>query len=125
MRAVAGRRLQVWVLAMVAALAGATAPLFMPAPARADGTCLDGALCLYQDINFGGHMLWLTNWPEANFNDSGFNDVTSSILNNSNNTWCVYEDANYGGNWALMPPHTQLAWVGDYFNDKASSARFC
>lgn len=85
-------------------------------------------MCLFYDINFGGEMrmpardsTYLSTW----------NDVASSGVNRSNETWCFYADANYRGAMVKFPPGTQWSdfrtfrYGNTNFNDKISSQRRC
>lgn len=86
--------------------------------------CPSGWFCFYHDANFGGRMLQFSSCGIQNLTDFGFNDQTSSWVNNTSSSVDVFKDINGGGGrlWHESP-HSQSSFVGSAANDQASSFR--
>ncbi len=82
--------------------------------------------CFYQDKDFKGRMVkW--NLPHCHknwlaFNDVGFNNETSSWVNTGGLNIAVFNGVPYkSARLWHENPHTEVSWVGDANNDKASA----
>ncbi|MGI5447535.1 peptidase inhibitor family I36 protein [Streptomyces sp. CA-243310] len=127
-------------LAAVAATAlvtgGVLAGSGVPAQA-AESDCGSNQICLFQEYNYGGRMLNITRIGACIPNLKGweFNDITSSVVNNSPSTIRIYQDIGHGGKYVKLAPGERIAnlssvaiynndgsWFGvNTFNDRASS----
>ncbi|MGV9557303.1 peptidase inhibitor family I36 protein [Streptomyces sp. NPDC003401] len=130
----------------VKALTGATATALVAggmlvasgAPANAaESDCGTNQICLFQDYNYGGRMLNITRIGACIENLKGweFNDITSSVVNNSATTIRLYQDIGHGGKYVRLTPGERIAnlssvtiynndgsWFGvNTFNDRTSS----
>src|SRR5262245_23740710 len=85
--------------------------------------CPSGSFCFYQNASFKGRMLRFQSCGRQNLTDFGFNDKTSSWVNNTSSSVDVFRDVNAGGGilWHEAA-HALSAHVGSA-NDKASSFR--
>ncbi|MEU0135768.1 peptidase inhibitor family I36 protein [Streptomyces sp. NPDC006296] len=125
--------------AAVAVTAWATsAVLLSGAPAQAaESDCGSNQICLFQDYGYGGRMLNITRIGTCIENLKGweFNDITSSVINNSPVTVRLYQDIGHGGKYVRLTPGEKIAnlssvtiynndgsWFGvNTFNDRTSS----
>lgn len=132
--------MRIRVLAGVAATALVTAGVLVGsgAPANAAASdCGSNGICLFQDTYYGGRMLDITRIGACIENLKGweFNDITSSVINNSSTTIRLYQDTNHGGKYVRLLPGERIAnlssiviynndgsWFGvNTFNDRTSS----
>lgn len=96
-----------------------------PPTARA-ATCPGGAVCLYQNINFGGGEFRA--YPSAIgqcINVTSYNNQASSWRADTVvGSWMLFFDdanCNMGGQYIGGSAHGSDDWVGSTFNDKISS----
>ncbi|MEU0135767.1 peptidase inhibitor family I36 protein [Streptomyces sp. NPDC006296] len=117
------------------ALAGATLPA-APATAAASD-CGPGQVCLFKDYDYKGQMLVVARFglPHHDLKEDGFNDVTSSVINNSAVGVRLHQDVWYGGKYIDVNAGERIADMsrvhiynadGSYFgvntfNDRTSS----
>ncbi|MGV9943591.1 peptidase inhibitor family I36 protein [Streptomyces sp. NPDC003401] len=130
-------RSHIFSVATAAALAlGGTALSVTPANA-AVSDCGSGQVCLYKDYDYNGAMLVVAylGLPNHDLKNDGFNDVTSSVINNSSSSIRLYQDVWYSGKYIQVNAGervTNLSRVhiynadGSYFgvntfNDRVSS----
>ncbi|MGL5928102.1 MAG: peptidase inhibitor family I36 protein [Dermatophilaceae bacterium] len=118
----------------VATLGIATVGLAAAAPASAaPEDCATDDFCMYTDIDFGGDLLFSdvndTDFPSG-FCDgtlfpdkNDFNDLTSSVINNTPRNIILYADTDCQGESIIVTPNSRISWLAG-FNDKASSIRF-
>jgi hypothetical protein len=79
-----------------------------------------GDITLFEDDNFGGRTLHLSD-TTYNFDPIGFNDMVSSFIIRRG-TWQLCTAANFRGECPQYGPGEYRS-VGGHFNDKFSSAR--
>lgn len=130
-------RSRVFSVATAAALAlGGAALSATPANAAASD-CGSGQVCLYKDYDYNGSMLVVAylGLPDHDLKDDGFNDVTSSVINNSSSSIRLYQDVWYSGKYIQVNAGERIANLssvhiynadGSYFgvntfNDRVSS----
>ena len=111
-------------------LATLAASVVGAAPAQAARSdCPANAFCLWEHDNFNGAWFAPSGGGDSfpHFGTKGFDNISTSGYNNTNNRWCLYEEPDFGGRWLTFDPFTQIDNMGfDFqFNDKASSARRC
>jgi len=110
-------------LALASMLASAIAP---PAQAQAAIACPSARICLYEHSNYGGRMAYYaTGSSNMAIYGPSFNDMTSSIRNNTPYRWCVYQHANYGGAVRYVSPLSSYPTLDGGWNDIISSLRKC
>lgn len=95
------------------------------APAAAD-SCMYNRVCLFWDINYGGQSLALMPYATNSYFNltaySGWNDQTSSVINDVDGTSYVYRDINESGPyWTFGGYGSAVSSFGASFNDQASS----
>ena len=83
-------------------------------------------ITLYEHSNYGGRSVTYA-VGSADMSRFGpyFNDMASSLRNNSGSQWCAYEHANYGGAVLRIPPWAQWFSLPAGWNDRISSIRKC
>ena len=97
-----------------------------PAPEETQAACPANRICLYEHVNFGGRVaIYAIGSSDMSRFGPRFNDLTSSIRNNSPYRWCVYEHVNYGGRRLVIQPRQQLRSLPAGWNDVISSLRRC
>ena len=99
-RSMSGRRATLS-LVLVLAIAGSTA--FASSAVADRSECPSQELCLWDGPTYGGGRADFhdNNWT----NLSGFDDITSSVYNNTNRWAIVASDPNGGGSWiACLAP---------------------
>jgi hypothetical protein len=113
--------------ALVATLA-AVAVIAAPASARsltqARATCPDNSLCVFEHANWDGK--WVSSRSRINnLEYFGFNDKTTSYLNDSRSRFCMYEHKNTGftslGFRITVNPWAYSTNVGPRYNDQITS----
>ncbi|MFC0111839.1 peptidase inhibitor family I36 protein [Kibdelosporangium aridum] len=100
--------------------------------------CQTDRICLYTNANWSGMMV---SWAEGNYHPNfatiscqsgsssvscpnggwGFDDETSSWINNTDRLYCINWEARPGSTNNDMPPRTGGRYIGDVWNDKASA----
>ncbi|WP_256791999.1 peptidase inhibitor family I36 protein [Terrabacter sp. Ter38] len=104
-----------------------TAAAESPAIAAGLQDCPDGftahSYCFYTDVNWGGRRLQFQNTCVGKASDFGFDNQTSSWVNNNPN---AYEYTYDGSNlstflWSTGLGASQSSWVGATNNDRMSS----
>jgi hypothetical protein len=96
-----------------------------PAQDQAQVACPANRICLYEHVNFGGRVaIYATGSADMNRFGPRFNDMTSSIINNTGSRWCAYEHANYGGQVLVIAPRQRRPTLPGW-NDRISSLRRC
>ena len=110
----------------VVGVAGAS-PASARTYAQAASICLDGAVCLFQHVNFDGSHIAFRHGIN-DFRGFGFNDTASSYLNDGSSTFCLYENVDYAwfnplGRSYRIRPSTYETSLHDNsnFGDLASS----
>jgi hypothetical protein len=92
---------------------------------QAQVACPANRICLYEHVNFGGRVaIYAVGSADMNRFGPRFNDMTSSIINNTGSRWCAYEHANYGGQVLVITPRQRRATLPGW-NDRISSLRRC
>ncbi|GAA1092305.1 MULTISPECIES: peptidase inhibitor family I36 protein [Kitasatospora] len=111
-------------LAAAAVMAAGVGLVGFAGPAAAvSTTCYVGNVCLYDDSYFNGGT-WYRSASPGTYNLTGFNDRTSSWINNSwTNDAKWFWGANATGGSECMNPNSSNGYVGWYNNDEASSVR--
>jgi CHASE1-domain containing sensor protein len=95
------------------------------AQTEAQIACPANRICLYEHINFGGRVaIYATGSSDMSRFGPSFNNLTSSIVNNTGARWCAYDQANYQGLLLTIAPRQRIPWVGAA-NDRISSLRKC
>ena len=93
-----------------------------PVHAGGDSTCPDNRLCFYVDIEFEGNEK-VVRARVGKYNLKGdWNNLVSSIDNNTSKTVLLYEDKNAGGERICVAPDSEeedLTLID--FNDSISS----
>ncbi len=96
---------------LISGLAIGLAALVVPvvgisAAQAAMSDCPANKVCLWMDIEFRGNLFIPNGGGTAfpNFGTKSFNDIASSVRNNSGAKWCIYEHVNYGGKVIVAPP---------------------
>ncbi|MEU8976402.1 peptidase inhibitor family I36 protein [Streptomyces monashensis] len=123
-------------LAASAALVTATL-LAAATPASADASiirgqgrdaCTRGYVCLYDNWDYNvpdNARILRTTEDITHLDDYNFNDVTSSVVNNSRYPVRVYPDYDYKGVPVTLLPGESISFNnGNGFNDVASSVKF-
>ncbi|MET8545987.1 peptidase inhibitor family I36 protein [Kitasatospora sp. NPDC004799] len=112
-------------LSMAAGFAvAAPIPAAVAAPAATGyNRCGSGQFCLFQHVDGQGGYVALTG-STPSLVGLNFNDIASSVRNNTGATWSVYTDINYGGR-CLTISHNYTGNLTQYagMNDSVSSAR--
>ncbi|MFE0186544.1 peptidase inhibitor family I36 protein [Streptomyces sp. NPDC059008] len=90
--------------------------------------CRTGYVCLYDNWDFNGGgpaRILMTNEDMPRLDQRNFNDVTSSIVNNTNRVVRVYPNYDYSGVPATLFPGERISLNNDNgnFNDIASSVK--
>ncbi|CAL9340295.1 peptidase inhibitor family I36 protein [Streptomyces sp. enrichment culture] len=120
----------------LAALAcGAVATLALgvsPASAAPAASC-DGALVLWDNINYNGTHICFGSWESESdlgkvsaLPGGSMQDKTSSVQNFTDSAFCLYVDNNYSGDRFTVDAHTSIVDMrvpNPYWNDKISSVR--
>jgi hypothetical protein len=84
--------------------------------------CPNFYVCLYDSPNYCGAMQkWQA--PVSNLADWGFNDRTSSIINNTDYHWAFYENRNWNGYEFGMFPRTRRPAIVGFDNTISSLQR--
>jgi hypothetical protein len=97
-----------------------------PAQDEAQAACPANRICLYEHINFGGRVaIYAVGSSDMTRFGPRFNDMTSSIKNNTGSRWCAYEHVNYGGQHLPIGPQQSLRSLPPGWNDRISSIRKC
>ncbi len=119
------RRIRRGLAAMVIAITGAVATSGAIAPqAQAQSACA-GKLCVYEHNNYGGrYVAYATGSSDMSRFGPYFNDMTSSIRNNTGSRWCAYAHANYVALLLYVQPWSSYPSIGSA-NDRISSIRRC
>jgi len=95
------------------------------AQTEAQIACPADRICLYEHINFGGRVaIYATGSSDMSRFGPPFNNLTSSIVNNTGARWCAYDQPNYRGLLLTIAPRQRIPWVGAA-NDRISSLRKC
>ncbi|MDR1393027.1 MAG: peptidase inhibitor family I36 protein [Bifidobacteriaceae bacterium] len=85
-----------------------------------------GAMCLYENTNYGGSRTQAPTGVCAIYPDlknQSFNDKASSITNRAKYTQSFWIDKNYAGSRLNVAPYVSVANLKDVsWNDKISSA---
>ncbi|MEV8095849.1 peptidase inhibitor family I36 protein [Streptomyces sp. TLI_235] len=109
--------------AAVVMAAGASLVGFAGSASAVSTSCDVGNVCLYDDSYFNGGIWYRSAYP-GTYNLTGFNDRTSSWINNS---WSYdarwFWGANATGGSECMSIVSSNGYVGWYNNDEASSVR--
>jgi hypothetical protein len=93
---------------------------------QAQIACPANRICLYEHINYGGRIAYYAiGSRDMSLYGPRFNDMTSSIRNNSPYRWCVYQHANYGLPVKVINPWQPLPSLPSGWNDVISSLRRC
>src|SRR5690242_14832251 len=80
-------------------------------------------LCMWIDSNFSGGWFAVID-PSVGVCHSvatGYNDLTSSIYNRTDNTLYYYQDGGCSGYLGVLDPRQATSYVGNAANDKISS----
>jgi hypothetical protein len=113
-------------IAMLGVAAVIAAPASARSVAQARAICPDNSLCVFEHEGFNGK--WVSSRSAINdLGYFGFNDKTTSWLNDSGSKFCMYQHTNTGWHsvgWRL----TAAAWsyntnVGARYNDQISSVK--
>jgi Peptidase inhibitor family I36 len=120
------------VLALASMLAMTIAPPAQAQPqaqtgaqAQAQIACPASRICLYEHRDYGGRIaIYAVGSSDMSRFGPRFNDITSSIWNNTPSRWCAYEHANYVGLLVVIGPWARIPFVGAA-NDRISSLRRC
>jgi hypothetical protein len=117
------------VLGLLTAVAAAAAPKASARTlAQARAVCPDGAVCLFKDVRWNGKYIAFRSGI-ADFRRFGFNDMASSVFNDSGERACLYENVDFwypnplGRAYQVDPwEYTSSLHGGLRFGDIASSA---
>ncbi|MFI9783508.1 peptidase inhibitor family I36 protein [Kitasatospora sp. NPDC051984] len=116
-------------MALTAAF-GIGIPLAAAPSALADnsGSCNWNSVCLFADSDFWGGLwqrdaYYNTSDQSYNLGDAGFNDSTSSWINNGQHDAKWFWGANLSGGSECMNSSSRNTYVGWYNNDEASSVQ--
>jgi hypothetical protein len=96
---------------------------------RSAGTrlsCPYDTVCLYEHRDFGGARIWFGGCCTTfNLRAYGWNDIVSSWINRKRPGYpaCLYRDANLVGWRICLQPASASTYVGNFYNDRASSFR--
>jgi hypothetical protein len=88
--------------------------------------CPDNTVCVYQHRDFGGARFYFGGCCTTfNLAAYGWNDTISSWRNRKGPGYpaCMYRDANLGGWRICLQPRSGSTYVGNFYNDRASSIR--
>ena len=97
-----------------------------PAQEETQAACPANRICLYEHVNFGGRVaIYAIGSSDMSRFGPPFNDLTSSIKNNTGSRWCAYKTANYGGAPLVIAPRQQRRSLPPGWNDVISSLRKC
>ncbi|MGI5447534.1 peptidase inhibitor family I36 protein [Streptomyces sp. CA-243310] len=68
-------------------------------------------VCLYKDYDYNGSMLVVAHLglPHHDLKDDRFNDMTSSVINNSAGSVRLYQDSWYSGKYIQVNPGERIA----------------
>jgi hypothetical protein len=88
-------------------------------------SCPPDRMCLFEHWHYEGRMRASVNGSSNLDLPPSFNDITSSVQNNTPYRWCVYEHWHYEGRWAYVPAHGSYPTVYPWWNDVISSWRRC
>jgi len=83
--------------------------------------CPSTYVCLWNGPTFGEERIQLHNNGWLNLTDIGFNDVTSSIFNNTNRWAKISRDINGGGEVLCIEPGVGLRFGGTRWDNIASA----
>jgi hypothetical protein len=105
--------------ALTSALSMTTAP-----HAQAQSDCVN-RICLYEHDGYRGrHVAYSVGPRDMTRFGPFFNDMASSIRNDTGARWCAYEHVNYGGAHLLIAAQEDKPSLGSW-NDRISSIRRC
>jgi Peptidase inhibitor family I36 len=85
--------------------------------------CPEQYVCLWNGPTFGEERIQLHNNGWQNLTDLGFNDVTSSIYNNTNRWAKISRDINGGGEVLCIEPGIGLRFGGTIWDNIASAVK--
>jgi len=85
--------------------------------------CPRGYLCVFEDANYGGQVVKFHRLGLSNRLADKMDDAASSVMNRRGGVSYLYEDPDGGGGSFCLEPHQSSTYVGDQFNDVASSTR--
>jgi hypothetical protein len=99
--------------------------------AATDGTCPDGKVCLWEDANYEGIRITLSQCDTNGDGDCDWTNLAPLNFNDDVSSWWNAKpvdarwayDANGGGTKRCLQPFTSLHWVGSADNDEASSLK--
>lgn len=84
--------------------------------------CPDNYSCFYENRDFGGRRLQFTDTNYCqDLRNYGFNDATSSWVNNRNANTFAFADAGCTNGMWLGEPYSKSAYVGASWNDRLTS----
>ena len=106
-----------------------TLSMTIASPAQAQDqvqvACPANRICLYEHVNFGGRVaIYQVGSRDMSRFGPRFNNMTSSIINNTGSRWCAYDHANYRGQFLVITPWQRLPSLPGW-NDRISSLRRC
>lgn len=114
------RRLRTWLLSCIAI--GSVVSAVMAPQAFADRSdCPGQYVCLWDGETYGGERRQFHDNGWQNLTDFGFNDVASSVYNNTNRYARFAEHINGGGAAFCLLPGGYSSIAGWYLNNKISS----
>jgi hypothetical protein len=87
--------------------------------------CPQNRICLFEHWHYEGRMRASATGSSNLDLPPSFNDITSSVQNNTPYRWCVYEHWHYEGRYAYVPAYASYSTVYPRWNEVISSWRRC
>ena len=114
-------------VASVLTIAGALSMTAAIAPqAQAQPSACANKLCLFEhNYERGRYVAYATGSDDMSRYGPYFNDMTSSVHNNTGSRWCLWEHAGRKGRVITVGPWASIPGLGYPWNDSISSARTC
>jgi len=82
---------------------------------------IQGGILVWDGANFSGPRKGLR--PSSDLTRQGFNDIISSIDNNTRHTWEFFTNANFTGRSLRLKPGERWGQLGRFYNNQFSSLR--
>ena len=70
-------------------------------------SCSSGVICLWNDVSYNSEEASFTPTSDGqcwNLTTAGFNDITSSVINDTGNIVYLYQNTNEGGDFVVVGP---------------------
>ncbi len=103
----------------------ALGPATKPDESNFVSRCPQNRICLFEHWHYEGRIRVSVNGSDNLDRSPSFNDITSSVQNNTPYRFCVYEHWHYQGRWAYVQAHASYPTVYPWWNDVISSWRRC